>query len=62
MEEIGCRKQRKSREGANVATSLRSVADHMGRPVSPAARLWRDRYHSTLIESEEHLGRCLFYF
>jgi putative transposase len=22
---------------------------------------WRDRYHSTLIESGEHLARCLFY-
>ena len=22
---------------------------------------WRDRYHSTLIQSGEHLGRCLFY-
>ena len=22
---------------------------------------WRDRYHSTLIESGEHLGRCVFY-
>jgi putative transposase len=22
---------------------------------------WRDRYHSTLVQSGEHLGRCLFY-
>lgn len=22
---------------------------------------WRDRFHSTLIQSGEHLGRCLFY-
>jgi len=38
-----------------------SFAQHYNKTHKREGAFWSDRYHSTLIQSGEHFGRCLFY-
>ena len=53
------------RKGTELSRAMQFVQGEFGqyynKRKSREGAFWRDRYHSTLIESGEHLARCLFY-
>lgn len=53
------------REGKELSRAMQFLHGEFGQYYNARKRregaFWRDRYHSTLIQSGEHLGRCLFY-
>lgn len=54
-----------SRHGEVISGAMQflqgSFAQYYNKKHKRQGAFWSDRYHSTLIQSGEHLGRCLFY-
>lgn len=53
------------RKGDALAPAMQFLQGEMGQYYNKRKKregaFWKDRYHSTLIQSGEHLSRCLFY-
>jgi REP-associated tyrosine transposase len=54
-----------ARKGKNISDGLRHlhgrVAQFYNLENKKQGSFWSDRFHSTLIQDGQHLGKCLFY-